>query len=138
MEDHLSIETLRNGIENEIFLPKTVVDELDGLKKNAGKRQQVLRVLDELDKHKDHIQILETLSYEEKPDNKILKEITNLPHKEEYTFVTNDRLFRLKAEKSGLNVEEYRASNPFMVDSEKYTGFIELYNEKGKIEDFSK
>lgn len=138
IEDHLSIETLRNGIENEIFIPKTVMDELDGLKKNSAKRQQVLRVIDELEKHKDHIQILETLSYEDKPDNKILKEIVNLENKDDYTFVTNDRLFRLKAEKEGLNVEEYRASNPFLVDSEKYSGFIELYNEKGKVEDFSK
>lgn len=138
IEDHLSIETLRNGIENEIFIPKTVMDELDGLKKNSAKRQQVLRVLDELEKHKDHIQILETLSYEDKPDNKILKEIVNLENKDDYIFVTNDRLFRLKAEKEGLNVEEYRASNPFLVDSEKYSGFIELYNEKGKVEDFSK
>jgi PhoH-like ATPase len=138
MEDHLSIEILRNGVENEIYIPKTVLDELDGLKKNVAKRQQVFRVLDELEKHKDYIQILDTLSYEERSDNKILNEIQNLQDKEKYTFVTNDRLFRFKTEKAGINVEEYKASNPFMVDSEKYSGFIELYNEKGKIEDFNK
>lgn len=138
IEDHLSIETLRNGVENEIYIPKTVIDELDGLKKNVGKRPQVLRVLDELEKHKDYIQILDTLNYEDKPDNKILKEILTLQDNEKYTFVTNDRLFRLKAEKEGLNVEEYKASNPFLVDSEKYTGFVELYTKDGKVEDFSK
>jgi PhoH-like ATPase len=138
IEDHLSIETLRNGVENEIYIPKTVIDELDGLKKNASKRPQVLRVLGELEKHKDYIQILDTLNYEDKPDNKILKEILTLQDNEKYIFVTNDRLFRLKAEKEGLNVEEYKASNPFLVDSEKYTGFVELYTKDGKNEDFSK
>jgi len=138
IDDPLSIETLRNGIENEIYIPKTVIDELDGLKKNASKRPQVLRVLDELEKHKDYIQILDTLDYADKPDNKILKEILTLRDSEKYTFVTNDRLFRLKAEKKGINVEEYKASNPFLVDSEKYTGFVELYTKDGKVEDFSK
>lgn len=138
MDDHKSIEILRNGIENEIFIPNTVIDELDGLKKNANKRQQVIRILEELEKHKDHINIIDTLQYESKPDNRILEEISKLENKEEYTFVTNDRLFRLKAEKEGIEVEEYKTSNPFLVDSEKYTGFIELYNENGKLEDFSK
>ncbi|MDY0215180.1 MAG: PhoH family protein [Bacilli bacterium] len=138
LDDHKSIEILRNGVENEIFIPRTVLDELDGLKKNAAKRQQVLRVMDELELHKDHIQILDTLHYENKPDNKILEEITLLEDFKKYTFVTNDRLFRLKAEKEGVDVEPYKTSNPFMVDSERYTGFIELYNEHGKVEDFSK
>ncbi|NCD07310.1 MAG: hypothetical protein EOL97_14450 [Spirochaetia bacterium] len=137
LDDHKSIEVLRNGVENEIFIPKTVLDELDGLKKNNAKRQQVLRVLDEMEIHKDHIQILDTLKYENKPDNRIIEEISLLEDPSKYTFVTNDRLFRLKAEKAGIDVEEFKSSNPFMVDSEVYTGFIDLYNEKGKIEDFS-
>lgn len=136
MDDSKSIEILRNGVENEIFIPKTVLDELDGLKKNNSKRQQALRVLEELEKHKDHIQVLHTVEYETKPDNIILQEITKLENFEQYTFVTNDRLFRLKAEKEGIEVEEYKSSNPFLVESERYTGFIELYNDKGKVEDF--
>lgn len=138
LDDHKSIEILRNGVENEIFIPKKVLDELDGLKKNNAKRQQVLRVLEELELHKDHVTVLKTGEYEDKPDNKILEEIIKLDGFTEYTFVTNDRLFRLKAEKEGLSVEEYKSSNPFLVESEQYTGFIELYNDRGKVEDFSK
>ena len=75
IEDHKSIEVLRNGIENEIFIPKTVIDELDGLKKNDSKRPQVLRVLKEIEKYKDHIQFLNVLDYQDSGDNRILQEI---------------------------------------------------------------
>lgn len=137
MDDHKSIEILRNGVENEIYIPKTVIDEIDGLKKNDGKRQQVLRILGELEKYKDVINILGTKEYGNKPDNKILEEILGLENKEEYTFVSNDNLLRLKAYKAGIKTEEFRSSNPFLVDSEKYTGIVPLYNENGK-QDFSK
>lgn len=137
IEDHKSIEVLRNGIENEIFIPKTVIDELDGLKKNDSKRPQVLRVLKEIEKYKDHIQFLNVLDYQDSSDNRILQEIKGLNNLNDYTFVTNDRLFKLKAEKAGLNTEEYKNANPIKSEAELVTGFIELYNETGKIEDFS-
>jgi len=132
------VEILRNGLENNVFIPKTVLDELDKLKTSPTKRQQVSKIVDNLIKYKDHFEMLETGEYNLSPDNKILSEIKGLKNKEKYTFITNDKLFRLKAIKNDIITEEYKTANPYKTETEKYNGFINLYNKEGKREEFNK
>lgn len=137
MDDPNCLDILRNGIENEIYIPKTVIDELDNLKRNPNKKLQVIKITEQLLKHKDNIHILDTLNYSDSPDNKIIKEISSLNNRSDYTFVTNDKLFSLKTYKEGIITEDYKQSNPIKSEAETNTGFIDLYTEEGKIEDFN-
>jgi PhoH-like ATPase len=133
LEDENCIEVLKNGVENKIYIPKKTIDELDGLKKNPNKRHLVLKILNKLEEYKDYINILDTGKYSnDSPDNMILNEILSLEDWKEYTFVTNDKIFALKAYKEGLDVEEYKKSNPNLSESELDSGFIDLYTEDGK------
>lgn len=136
IDDENCIEILRNGVENEIYIPKTVLEELDGLKKNPTKRHRVLKILDKLEEYKDYIHILDTIEYEQKPDNTIIKEISNNKLKKDFTFVTNDRICGFKADKENIKVETYKSSQ--VEEKLNTSGFIELYTKKGKIENFSK
>jgi PhoH-like ATPase len=131
------IEILRNGKENKVYIPKIVFDEFDKLKMNPTKRVQVIQIIDNLIKYKDYFEILNIGKYDDSPDNKILKEINSLKNKEKYTFITNDKLFRLKAIKNNIITEEYKSANPYQTESEKYNGFIELYTKEGKRKDFN-
>ena len=71
MENEKSIEILKNGVENRILIPSTVFEELDGLKKNPTKRFQVARILLEIEKYKDYIEVIGD-TYQHTPDNEIL------------------------------------------------------------------
>ncbi len=139
MDNPESIKLLRNGNENNIYIPKTTIEEIDSLKHKENKKYLALKVIDAIEKYKDLYEILDTEKYSlESNDNKILKEIKKLDNIEKYTFVTNDRLFKIKCEKEGIVTEVFKTSNPFKSETEKYSGFIELYGENGKIEDWKK
>lgn len=121
------IEILRNGEENNIYIPATVIEELDKLKSNKSKRHQVTRAVEALKIHKDHITIIYNGVKHESPDNYILKEI--VANQEKITdpiFVTNDNLLRFKAEKMGITSEEFKDSNPFTSESQRFTGFVDF------------
>jgi PhoH-like ATPase len=129
------IKLLRNGEENEIYIPKIVIEEIDNLKHKDNKKYLALRVIDALEKYKKYYQILNTEKYPEvSNDNKILEEIKKLPNIDQYTFITNDRLFKIKSEKEYIKTEDFKTSNPFKTETEKYTGFIDLYDDDGKKE----
>ena len=127
LENENCIEILRNGEENDIYIPATVIEELDKLKKDKRKRHQVMRAIQSLKEFQDVITIIHNGVKHESPDNLILKEITsNLDKISEPVFVTNDELLRFKAQKQEINSEEFRYSNPFQAESQKYTGFINV------------
>jgi PhoH-like ATPase len=127
LENEKCIEILRNGEENDIFIPATVIEELDRLKRDRRKRHQVNRAVEALKEHKEHVTIIYNGIKYETADNFILKEIqANLDKVDSPIFVTNDNLLRFKAEKLGIESEDFKDSNPFQSESQRYTGFVNI------------
>ncbi len=123
------IINLRNGEENNIFIPYHVLIELNSLKTNPRLRHIISRVVDTLLANKEIIQFIRNDSSispftEEVVDNFILREIT-AAHIESPILVTNDKILRLQAGLSGIDSEELRDSRPFESDSQRYTGFVD-------------
>ena len=56
------IEKLKNGEENNIYLPKEVINELDGLKKDPALNNRVSRAVDKLLEYKDQVKLLQKLA----------------------------------------------------------------------------
>jgi len=69
------IDILRNGEENNIFLPIEVIHELDSLKKNDRLRYLVNLAIENINKNLSHITIIGDIDYQRKNDLKILKQI---------------------------------------------------------------
>lgn len=129
LENEKCIEILRNGEDNNIFIPYTVIEELDKLKGNKRKRHQVTRAVNVLRDNADYITVISNGIKHESPDNFIIKEIlSNLDKIPDAIFVTNDNLLRFKAQKQGIMSEEFRDSNPFQSESQRYTGFVNVEN----------
>lgn len=127
LENEKCIEILRNGEENDIFIPATVIEELDKLKRDKRKRHQVNRAIEALREYKDHVTIIKNGIQHESPDNFILKEIlSNLDKIDSPIFVTNDKLLQFKAEQLQIVSEDFKDSNPFQSDSQRYTGFVNV------------
>lgn len=124
LDNEKCIEILRNGVENNIYIPEMVIEELDRLKKTS-KRYMVARVLAELEKHKEHITILKNKENLYSADNAIMDEIIH-NEVEEPVFVTNDKLLRFKAEKRGIASEPFKDSSPFKAESQRHTGFVNV------------
>ena len=130
IENPQCIATLRNGSDNKIYIPYTVLTELDKLKKDPRVShvvsQAVRAMLQELREAAvsifppDFAQELTDECY----DDRILKEILHLGH-EEAVLITNDRILQVKAEVYGIPSEGYRDSVPFTSASQRYTGFVE-------------
>ncbi len=125
IENPLCIRTLRNGAENTIIIPYTVLQELDGLKRDPRVSHLVSQILSVLLADSD-IHYLpprgsdETLATN---DDRIIEEIkaSGIPQP---ILVTNDRLLQLKARVHAIVCEGYRDSNPFRSESQSYTGFV--------------
>lgn len=136
LTDPYCILTLYNSHENEIYIPKHVILELDNLKLNPQKRHLVSNVIDVLMKHRDIVKFLDfpedkiCEKFKDIPDKKILEEIeSNEILRKEGIFITNDRLLQLECFNRNINCEEYKNTNPFQSESERYTGFIEKNSE---------
>jgi PhoH-like ATPase len=127
IENPKCIAALRNGQENVVHIPYTVLSELDRLKRDARighvVAQAVGSMLDDplvrffpSDPGGDEPQA--------PPDDRILREIgrQNLA---EPVLITNDRILQLKARVFGIPCEGYRDSVPFQSESQLYTGFVE-------------
>ena len=127
LENEKCIEILRNGEENNVFIPATVIEALDKLKGNKRKRHQVTRAVEALREHAEHITVISNGVKHESPDNYILKEIhANADKVPDAIFVTNDNLLRFKAQKQDITSEEFKDSNPFQSESQRYTGFVDV------------
>lgn len=127
IENPKCIAALRNGQENLIYIPYTVLTELDGLKKDPRighiVSQAVRAIL-----HDEQVNIFPpdfalTLT-DAVMDDRILKEILHMAP-EEATLITNDRILQIKAKCHGIPSEEYLDSDPFKSESQRYTGFVE-------------
>ncbi|WP_147819859.1 PhoH family protein [Salidesulfovibrio onnuriiensis] len=127
LENPKSIAALRNGQENIIHIPYTVLSELDKLKKDSRighvVSQAVRAILQD-----DQVNVFPpdfaiTLD-DEWMDDRILKEIMHMAP-EDAILVTNDRILQIKAKVYGIPCEEYRDSDPFRSESQMFTGFVE-------------
>jgi len=128
-----SIEVLRNGNENEIYIPHVVIEEIDKHKsKTMRLKPQIREVIDELEIHCDHIHFFgKPYTPNQNPDDIIICSIKNDPNlMENGILVSKDKLFKIKARNAGIKVQDYKSSNPFKTESEKYTGFVDPFTEE--------
>lgn len=128
IENPQAIVNLKNGNENNIFIPYHVLIELNQLKTNQRIRHIVAKVVDVLLEHRDSIQFIQNDASisrftEEIVDNYILKEIKSTSI-EDPILVTNDRILQLQAGLAHIKSEEFRDSKPFESESQLYTGFM--------------
>jgi PhoH-like ATPase len=127
IENPKSIAALRNGQENIIHIPYTVLAELDKLKKDPRVGHIVAKAVGFI-LHDESVRILppdfaQELT-DETYDDRILKEIMHMAP-EEAILITNDRILQIKAKVFGIPCEAYRDSVPFRSESQNYTGFVE-------------
>ncbi len=126
IENPKCISTLRNGQENMVYVPYTVLTELDKLKKDGRVghivAQAIRAILED-----DNVNIFppdfaETL-HDECMDDRILKEVLHVGPIDP-VLITNDRILQIKARVFGIPCEGYRDSEPFRSESQLYTGFV--------------
>ncbi|MBU1001756.1 MAG: PhoH family protein [Proteobacteria bacterium] len=130
IENPYSILSLKNGNDNNIYIPYHVLIELNKLKTNPRLRHIVSKVIDVLLENKDSINFIQNDSSvspfsEELVDSFILKEILASSEIIDPILVTNDRILQLQAGLSHINSEEFKDSKPFESESQRYTGFCE-------------
>ena len=127
IENPKCISTLRNGSENQIYIPYTVLSELDKLKRDARIGHVVSQAVSViLEDEKVHIfppDFALDLT-DESFDDRILKEIVHVGP-EEAILISNDRILQIKAGVWGIPSEGYRDSVPFTSESQRFTGFTE-------------
>lgn len=128
IENPKCINALRNGNENRIHIPYTVLTELDALKRDSRighvVAQAVTSILED-----PKVLIFAPNGHGFTPDmsadDRILREIGHQNGLAEPILVTNDRILQLKARVFGIPSEGYRDSVPFQSESQIYTGFVE-------------
>jgi PhoH-like ATPase len=126
-----SLEILRNGEENNIYLPLEVIIELDKLKTSPRIGGLVREAINFIIKNKEWINITydkESLQlFLSEFDGKILNNIQkNLKNG---ILVTNDKLMKLITEKIfKYPCEEFKQATPYLSDSENFTGFCDYEN----------
>lgn len=126
------IRILTNGEDgkdkNQVYLTHTIINELDGLKRDNKLRPQVQEVIHNLIKYKDMVNIIGLPDSNYNNDNKILAEMLDTKI-DNPILVTSDLLMRFKAEVChDIETQEFKESMPFKSDSERFTGFVEEYD----------
>lgn len=127
IENPKCITALRNGQDNKVHIPYTVLTELDKLKRDPRIGHIVTQAIHSILRDKQ-LSILPP-EFAEKldmlnPDDRILKETLHSGI-ESPILVTNDRILQIKAGIHSLQCEGYKDSDPFRSDSQMFTGFVE-------------
>ena len=131
LEDSEALKILINGVENHIWIPDVVLDELDGLKKNSRLKWRALDSIKKINEYSDNISTIDKNDYLndkecDSVDDCIILATKYLNQKEDNVIlVTNDEMIHFKCSKLELNCEKYLKCIPFQTESEKYTGFNE-------------
>ncbi len=129
IENPNSVLALRNGTENNIFIPYHVLMELETLKNTPKLRHIVSKVISTLIENREHITFIRNdgadSPFTNIVDNYILREIETAHDIADPILVTNDRLLQLQASLRNIRSEELRDSKPFESESQRYTGFVE-------------
>jgi PhoH-like ATPase len=140
IENINSITILRNGEENDILIPYSVLLELDRLKTRPNLSNIIPKILSILLEDSSIIFIKNdsfTYSSSSSNDDTILKDILYLfTNKEKYIktnntpiVVTNDNIFRLRLKIHNILSEPFLDSLPFKSESELHTGFTDSLEE---------
>jgi PhoH-like ATPase len=127
------IEILRNGEENDIYIPYSVILELDKLK---HKKDVLVHTISEIGSKleiDDKVTIIKHAdvhySDESLGDEKILvdikKFIKTLDSTENVKVITNDKFFRIRLRIEGIEAEEFKSSHPILSASQMHTGFVD-------------
>jgi PhoH-like ATPase len=128
LEDPDCLYRLRNGAENDVYIPYHVLLELNKLKKDPRLGHIVSKVVNTLTDNNGQFSIMNTTRVSEAfsthVDNFILDEIETSGISDPI-LVTNDKILKLQANAKGIRNEDYRESLPFRSDAEFYTGFVE-------------
>ncbi len=128
LEDPECLHRLRNGAENEVFIPYHVLLELNKFKKDPRLGHIVSKVVNTLNESNGQFTIMNTANISEAfsshVDNYILDEIVQSGITDPI-LVTNDKILKLQASTKGIRNEDYKESLPFRSDAEFYTGFVE-------------
>ena len=127
LEDPHSLLKLRNGNENNVYIPYHVLLELNKFKKNPKLGHIVAKVIQHMLDQPEQFTLLKTEAvshaYSDLVDNYILNEIEDSGLKEPI-LVTNDKILQLQANLRGIKSEIYKESVPFKSEAEYFTGFI--------------
>jgi PhoH-like ATPase len=145
LDDPNALFKLRNGNENQVFIPFHVLLELNKFKKDPRLGHIVSKVIHHLSQNPDQFKILETDQvappFQKQVDSHILNEIksSDVPKP---ILVTNDKILQLQASLQGILSEDYKDSRPFKSEAEHVTGFVDsredvfancfMWNEVGK------
>lgn len=128
-----AVEVLQDT-DNTVYIPWTVLQELDKLKGLAKTRHKAMDAIKALNiANAKFLPDSVEINPMDTPDDTILLEIT-LANISNPILVTNDIMLRLKAQKIyNIEAQEYKKLVPFKADSQKITGFSEIeYDEYGK------
>lgn len=132
LDDPNALFQLRNGNENQIFIPLHVLLELDKFKKDPRLGHIVAKVIQHLSNHPEQFKILQTdevaPSLRRQVDNHILAEIRTSGLAKPI-LVTNDKILQLQASLQGIVSENYKGSVPFKSEAEYVTGFVDNRDE---------
>ena len=131
-----AVKILTNGEDgkdkNQVYITQTVINELDGLKKDGKLSPQIREIVTNLLSGKDSVEVIGRFDSGYNNDNRLIQEVVdNTPPGCEPILVTSDKMLRFKAEKQGITTQEFTTSKPFKSESEKFTGFVdsvELYD----------
>lgn len=127
IENPKCITALRNGQENNVYVPYTVLTELDKLKKDQRIGHVVTQAIHTILNDPELNIFPPVTPHENKdlsPDDRILKEISDNTL-EKPILVTNDRILQIKTRLYEIDCEGYRDSMPFRSDSQLFTGFTD-------------
>lgn len=127
LDDPGALFKLRNGNENQIFIPYHVLLELDKFKKDPRLGHIVAKIIQNLSDHPEQFTVLHTdqvaPSFSQQVDTHILQEIQT-SRQDSPILVTNDKVMQLHAAMHGIRSENYKDSAPFKSEAEHVTGFV--------------
>ena len=133
LEDPECLFKLRNGNENNVYIPYHVLLELNRLKKDLRLGKIVSLVIQNLIENKDKFNILTTdrisKTFANLVDRHILDEIKE-SGLDDPILVTNDKILSIQANLKNISNENYKESVPFKINADYYTGFTEPGEEK--------
>ena len=128
-----SLTVFRNGVENRVLVPYTVILELDRLKK----RNDLTHIVSLISKNFEADPNFEVIKVPDKDYNKdaedkdILEEVLYFnsifkpENEEKLIVVSNDTLFRVRLKVEGIESQEFVGGKTFKSESQKYTGIVE-------------
>ncbi len=132
LDDPNALFKLRNGEENNVFVPFHVLLELNKFKKDPRLGHIVAKVIHHLSENPDQFTILRTddvaAPFAQQVDNHILDEI-QASGLDAPILVTNDKILQLQASLQGIHSEAYKDSVPFKSEAEYVTGFVDTREE---------